>query len=100
MNAHQPVQVQEIDPLRYSMVIAWSDEDDAFVVTVPELPGCVSHGATYPEAARQGEDAIATWLATARAWNDPIPPPRRFDDLKPSPLPVAGSAARQRRRVG
>jgi predicted RNase H-like HicB family nuclease len=61
---------------RYSMVIQWSDEDDAYVVTVPELPGCMTHGATYAEAVRQGEDAIATWLETARAWGDPIPPPR------------------------
>lgn len=60
----------------YSMVIAWSDEDDAFVVTVPELPGCMTHGETYAEAVRQGEDAIATWLDTARTWGDPIPEPR------------------------
>lgn len=34
---------------RYSMTIEWSDEDDAYVVTVPELPGCVSHGTTHVE---------------------------------------------------
>ena len=66
---------------RYSMVIAWSDEDEAYVVTVPELPGCITHGATLLEAARHGEEAIATWLATARRWGDPIPLPRRFADL-------------------
>ncbi len=63
---------------RYSMVIEWSEEDQAFIVTVPELPGCMTHGATYEEAVRQGEDAIATWLATARAYGDPIPTPRVF----------------------
>jgi len=66
------------DYRRYSMTIAWSDEDDAYVVTVPELPGCVTHGATHAEAVRQGEDAIVTWLQTARAWGDPIPHPRVF----------------------
>jgi len=65
-------------PAHYSMLIQWSDEDDTYVVTVPELPGCMTHGATYAEAVRQGEDAIATWLETARAWGDPIPPPRVF----------------------
>ncbi len=60
----------------YSMLIQWSDEDDTYVVSVPELPGCMTHGETYAEAVRQGEDAIATWLETARAWGDPIPPPR------------------------
>ena len=63
-------------PAHYSMLIQWSDEDDAYVVTVPELPGSMTHGATYAEAVRHGEDAIETWLETARAWGDPIPPPR------------------------
>jgi len=63
---------------RYSLTIEWSDEDGLYVVTVPELPGCMTHGATQEEAVRQGEDAIATWLATARHFGDPIPPPRVF----------------------
>lgn len=70
-----------IEPMkrhRYSMVIEWSDEDGTFVVTVPELPGCVTHGATHAAAVRQGEDAIAASLWTARAWGDPFPPPRVF----------------------
>lgn len=67
-----------VSTVRYSMLIEWSDEDAAYVVTVPELPGCITHGATYADAVRQGEDAIATWLETARAWGDPIPPPRVF----------------------
>ena len=61
--------------MRYSMLVQWSDEDDAYLVTVPELPGCMTHGVTYAEAVREGEDAIATWIDTARAWGDPIPPP-------------------------
>jgi predicted RNase H-like HicB family nuclease len=59
----------------YSMVIAWSDEDQVYVVTVPELPGCQTHGRTYEEAVRQGQDAIASWIAAARADGDPIPAP-------------------------
>ena len=62
----------------YSMVIEWSNEDDAYIVTVPELPGCRTHGATYDEAVRQGQDAMATWIEGARADGDPIPPPRVF----------------------
>ena len=63
---------------RYSMVIEWSDEDEAYIVTVPELPGCVTHGGTHAEAVQQGEAAIATWLAAAHAAGDPIPAPRVF----------------------
>ena len=72
----QPPKDDEVK--RYSMTIEWSDEDDAYVVTVPELPGCMTHGATHAEAVQRGEEAIATWLQTARAWGDPIPAPRLF----------------------
>ena len=63
---------------RYSLTIEWSDEDGLYVVTVPELPGCMTHGVTHEATVRQGGDAIATWLATARRFGDPIPPPRVF----------------------
>ena len=64
---------------RYSLVIQWSDEDRAYIVIVPELTGCITHGATWEEAIEQAEDAIATWLAAARAWDEPIPAPRLLD---------------------
>ena len=63
---------------RYSMVLEWDPADRIYVVTVPELPGCMTHGATQEEAVRQGLDAIATWLAVARKWGDPIPAPQVF----------------------
>ncbi len=37
----------------YTMVIQWSEEDNAYIVTVPELPGCITHGDTYEEAVKQ-----------------------------------------------
>ena len=48
--------------MQYSMVIQWEPQGRVYVVTVPELPGCVTHGNTYEEAARQGMDAIDTWV--------------------------------------
>jgi len=60
----------------YSMYIQWSDEDNAYIVTVPELPGCRTHGKTYEEAVRQGQDAIATWIDGSRDLGLPIPEPR------------------------
>lgn len=66
------------DGEHYSMQIEWSDEDRVYIVTVPELPGCRTHGATYEEAVRQGQDAIESWLDAARAWGRPIPAPRRY----------------------
>jgi predicted RNase H-like HicB family nuclease len=63
---------------KYSMEIIWSDEDQAYIVTVPELPGCKTHGRTYEEAVQQGKDAIRSWIDASRAWGDPIPPPRKL----------------------
>jgi predicted RNase H-like HicB family nuclease len=64
------------EPLRYSMNIQWSEEDQVYIVTVPELPGCRTHGRTYVEAVEQGEDAIESWIDANRAWGRPIPAPR------------------------
>ncbi len=66
----------EKDIEKYSMDIQWSEEDNAYIVTVPELPGCITHGRTYEEAVRQGKDAIESWIDASLAWGDPIPPPR------------------------
>lgn len=59
----------------YSMQLVWDPDDEIFVVTVPELPGCVTHGVTRAEAIERGENAIAVWLRGARHWGRPIPEP-------------------------
>jgi predicted RNase H-like HicB family nuclease len=60
----------------YEMIIWWSDEDAAFVVEVPELPGCMAHGKTRSEAIRQAEVAIRLWIKTAKEDGLVIPVPR------------------------
>ncbi len=63
--------------IRYRIVITWSDEDAAFIAGVPELPGCVSDGTTYAEAAANAEDAARAWIETALALGRDVPAPRR-----------------------
>ncbi len=48
---------ERTEHLHCSMVLEWDPEDEVYVVTVPQLPGCRSHGTTYEEATRQGKDA-------------------------------------------
>ena len=60
------------------LVTKGDDEGKIFVVTVPELPGCRTHGRTYEEAIKQGQEAIEGWIMTAKADNAPIPPARNF----------------------
>ncbi len=61
---------------RYEMIIYWSAEDDAFVAEVPELPGCLAHGATQEEALGNAKQATQLWIDTAQEFGDPIPKPR------------------------
>jgi predicted RNase H-like HicB family nuclease len=60
---------------KYELIIYWSREDDAFVVEVPELPGCMADGATYEEAVANAQTAIREWVETAKAIGRPIPQP-------------------------
>jgi predicted RNase H-like HicB family nuclease len=62
----------------YSMIIQWDPEDKIYVVDVPELPGCMTHGHTYEEAIQQGQDAIESWIMVAKELNRPVPPPKVY----------------------
>ena len=61
---------------RYELVVYWSQDDDCFVVEVPELPGCMSDGKTYQEAVSNAEVVIAEWIETAQALGRSIPEPK------------------------
>lgn len=63
---------------RYSMVIEWSDENQAFMVSIPEFPGNYTHGDTYEEAVKQGEDLIESLIMWAQQDGKPLPQPRAF----------------------
>lgn len=62
--------------MRYELIIYWSKEDQAFLVEVPELPGCMSDGATYEEAVTNAQAVIAEWIDAAKALGRPIPEPK------------------------
>jgi predicted RNase H-like HicB family nuclease len=61
---------------RYEVIIYWSEEDNAFVAEVPELPGCMADGATYAEAVANVEVIIDEWMETARELGREIPEPK------------------------
>jgi len=61
---------------KYEMIIYWSNEDQAYIVEVPELPGCMADGRTYQEAVSNAEIIIAEWIETAEELGRPIPNPR------------------------
>ncbi len=62
--------------IRYEVIIYWSEEDEAYVVEVPELPGCMADGATYQESLANAEIIIQEWIETARELGRPVPEPK------------------------
>lgn len=60
---------------RYSMEIQWSDEDQAFVVTLPEFGNARTHGDTYEEAVKAAREVLELLIETYQQDNRPLPPP-------------------------
>jgi predicted RNase H-like HicB family nuclease len=61
---------------RYEVIIYWSEDDQAFIAEVPELPGCMADGKSYQEVVANVETIIDEWIDTARELGRPIPAPR------------------------
>ena len=61
---------------KYEIIIFWSEEDSAYVADVPELPGCMAHGASYEEALTSAQEAIDLWMVTAQNLGREIPKPK------------------------
>lgn len=74
----------------YSMILEWEPEGGAYVVTVPELSGCRTHGETLEEAVKHAREVIDLWIDAARERGDAVPPPRFF---RSCPADASESAA-------
>lgn len=62
---------------KYEMIINWSDRDKAFLVEVPELPGCMADGGgTRESAIKSANEVIRLWTETAKKLGREIPKPR------------------------
>ncbi|MDJ0591316.1 MAG: type II toxin-antitoxin system HicB family antitoxin [Pleurocapsa sp. MO_226.B13] len=62
--------------IKYELIIYWSESDNAFIVEVPELPGCMADGQTYIEAVTNVEVVIQEWIETAQELGREIPIPK------------------------
>ena len=61
---------------KYEIILYWSEEDQAFIAEVPELPGCAADGATRQDALANAEIVIAEWIETTRELGRAIPEPK------------------------
>lgn len=60
---------------RYSTVLLWSEEGQAWEASHPELPGCTAYGDTPVDALNELANLRLEWLETAKEIGHPVPPP-------------------------
>lgn len=61
---------------KYEIILYRSNEDQAFIAEVPELPGCMAHCDDQPSALRNINDAMEFWIDRARELGRPVPEPK------------------------
>ena len=70
---------------RYSMLIQWSEEDDVYVVSLPEFGRFAkTHGRTYADAAKNGQEALESLIEAYQAEGRALPSPAKPGTLIPA----------------
>ena len=67
----------------YSMTIVWSERAQSYLVGLPEwqdrlIGPAATHGATYEEAARNGQIVLEMLIADALEDGESLPEPQTF----------------------
>ena len=68
---------------KYCRDVMWSEEEEAFIATVPELSGCHAKGKTVVEAMNNLEIDIEEWVQRAQEQEIDIPKPFCYEDIGP-----------------
>lgn len=76
--------------LVYPAVFYPCEVNPGFTVVVPDMPGCISEGASLAEAIAMGEDAASGWILGELEDGKPIPPASHIEDIHPDPEIGAG----------
>lgn len=63
-------------PLKYEVIISWSDEDGDFIAEVPERPRCAADGPKPREALANVTVTAQEWIESARELGRTVPAPR------------------------
>ena len=68
------------------------EEGGGYLVTIPDLPGCIADGSTIEAAIAEARDAFAAWATAEMTDRGRLPEPT----MAPAPLPpsaTTGSSA-------
>jgi antitoxin HicB len=70
--------MMESTKIKYEMTIAWSEEDDCFLVGFPDFPGQKwrTHGDTYEMAVDNGVAALESLMIAYHASGESLPEPK------------------------
>jgi predicted RNase H-like HicB family nuclease len=69
---------------KYQMLIQWSDEDNCYVVSIPDFPELnqpCADGATYEEAAKKGQELIESLFIWYQEEGKEMPQPKMLQTL-------------------
>jgi predicted RNase H-like HicB family nuclease len=58
---------------RYAVIFEQAEHN--WAAYVPDLPGCISTGATLEETERNIQEAVRGHIAVLREFGEPVPPP-------------------------
>ena len=70
--------------MKYIITIQWSEEDNCFVVFLPEFEDVmqpVTHGDTYEEALKNAQEVLELLIESALNNNEALPKPNIFGQL-------------------
>jgi predicted RNase H-like HicB family nuclease len=67
--------------MKYTIIVQWSNQDDCFVVFLPEFEDVmqpVTHGETYEEAFENAQEVLDLLVDSALEEGSPLPEPKPF----------------------
>ncbi|MGB5959226.1 MAG: type II toxin-antitoxin system HicB family antitoxin [Coleofasciculaceae cyanobacterium] len=65
--------------MKYTITIQWSEEDQCYVVSLPEWGEfCHTHGDTYEEAVKNAQEVLELLIESAIEEGEPLPEPKIY----------------------
>lgn len=61
--------------MNYCILLKYSSDEKRYIVSVPDLPGCMADGQTPSEAYENVKIVMREWIETAKAAGRKIPEP-------------------------
>lgn len=63
----------------YTIIIQWSEEDNCFIVSLPEWGEyCHTHGETYRDALKNAEEVLELLIESSLEEGEPLPAIKTF----------------------